>query len=203
MLPNNFRYYCEGAPSVAAAFLAEFGGDAGCDTDNPCTCGTDAAAGLVIQRPEFSVSSAIWWMTNGAAALMHGTCPDVRGASDEGLGASPPRACFVVLCGALWRLVWCLAARPWCSAHCADRRVLLHGCAYPQAPPTASQQTGSRRDSIWYPTASSALPLTQASGSASRTTTTRCRCWVRTHRHLYLCPARPTPLPAFQCRHPR
>ena len=128
MLPNNFRYYCEGAPSVAAAFLAEFGGDAGCDTDNPCTCGTDAAAGLVIQRPEFSVSSAIWWMTNGAAALMHGTCPDVRGASDEGLGASPPRACFVApcgaLCGALWRARGALPTVLTAASCCMDVRTL-------------------------------------------------------------------------------
>ena len=83
MLPYNFRVACEDVPGMAEVFAAEF---PTCGRSNPCTCGTDVEAGLIVQRPEWAFRTATWWYTLGAAKLMGAPCGDLRFDADVGRG---------------------------------------------------------------------------------------------------------------------
>jgi len=99
MLPFNFRHACRADASLQAAFSSAFSSDASC-TGDVCDCGSDGAAAVIVQQPQFAVSTAIWWMTHGAAQLMGSDCNDMRGDTDEGYGessSSPPCPAFLCL----------------------------------------------------------------------------------------------------------
>ena len=94
MLPFNFRHACRADASLQAAFSSAFSSDASC-TGDVCDCGSDGAAAVIVQQPQFAVSTAIWWMTHGAAQLMGSDCNDISDVTYPGAAYNDdPDACM-------------------------------------------------------------------------------------------------------------
>ena len=85
MLPRNFRLACQHLPALSQAFAAAF---PACETveSAPCSCGSDAEAGAIVQRPELTIRVGVWWFVAGAELVLGAPCSDLRLDADVGLG---------------------------------------------------------------------------------------------------------------------
>ena len=62
------RVACRDVPELKAQFATSFPSCATVESD-PCACGDDASAGAIVQLPQFTFRTGVWWFTQGASKV--------------------------------------------------------------------------------------------------------------------------------------